>query len=55
MHDHIDASLDHRPSTILLHAGTNDMNPNPDVSTEGRDPAKAAQRPGALIDKMVQR
>lgn len=53
MHDHIDGSLAQRPNIILLHAGTNDMSPDSSVSTEGRDPAEAAQRLGALIDKMV--
>lgn len=52
MHDHIDASLAHRPNIILLHAGTNDMNPSSGVSTEGHDPAEAAVRLGTLIDKM---
>lgn len=55
MHDHIDESLDQRPNIILLHAGTNDMNPDPNVSTEGRDPAEAAERLGELIDKMIQK
>jgi hypothetical protein len=38
---------------ILLHAGTNDMNPSSSISTEGHDPVAASQRLGSLIDKMV--
>lgn len=55
MYDHIDESLAQRPNIILLHAGTNDMNPDPSVSTEAEgapDPAAAAERLGNLIDKM---
>lgn len=55
MHDHIDESLAQKPNVILLHAGTNDMSPDISVSTEGRDPAAAAERLGALIDKMLQK
>lgn len=54
MNDHVNASLSHRPNIILLHAGTNDMNPDPSVSTEGSDPLGAAERLGLLIDKMAQ-
>ncbi|TQN66074.1 putative endoglucanase X, partial [Colletotrichum shisoi] len=43
----------YRPNIILLHAGTNDMNPNPAISQEGNDPAGAAGRLGSLIDQMV--
>lgn len=55
MHDHVDESLAQKPNVILLHAGTNDMSPDSSVSTEGRDPAAAAERLGALIDKMIQK
>lgn len=55
MHNHIDESLAQKPNVILLHAGTNDMSPDISVSTEGRDPAAAAERLGALIDKMLQK
>lgn len=47
-------SLQQRPNLILLHAGTNDMNLNPAVSTEGNDPVAAAQRLGTLIDSMAE-
>ncbi|TLD05009.1 uncharacterized protein PgNI_09260 [Pyricularia grisea] len=50
--DHIGPSLEQRPNIILLHAGTNDMNPNSGISTEGNDPAGAADRLGKLIDQM---
>ncbi|EQB55684.1 GDSL-like Lipase/Acylhydrolase [Colletotrichum gloeosporioides Cg-14] len=52
--DNVPPSLTQRPNVILLHAGTNDMNPNPDISTEGNDPAAAAARLGALIDQMLE-
>ncbi|GKT74201.1 GDSL-like Lipase/Acylhydrolase [Colletotrichum tofieldiae] len=51
--DNVGPSLEQRPNVILLHAGTNDMNPNPDVSKEGNDPAGAAARLGCLIDQMI--
>ncbi|CAI6094527.1 unnamed protein product [Clonostachys chloroleuca] len=51
--DRVDASLAQRPNIILLAAGTNDMNSNTDIATEGNDPANAAARLGNLIDKMV--
>jgi GDSL-like lipase/acylhydrolase family protein len=53
MSDHIDASLAQLPNVILLHAGTNDMNPNPAVSLQGSDPVEAAGRLGQLIDKIL--
>lgn len=46
-------SLEQRPNIILLHAGTNDMNPNKAIATEGNDPVEASKRLGSLIDKMV--
>ncbi|GKT42915.1 multidomain esterase [Colletotrichum spaethianum] len=51
--DNVGPSLEQRPNIILLHAGTNDMNPNPTVSKEGNDPAGAAERLGCLIDQMI--
>ncbi|RFU73682.1 hypothetical protein TARUN_8577 [Trichoderma arundinaceum] len=51
--DHVGPSLEQRPNIILLHAGTNDMNPNSAISTEGHDPVAASERLGSLIDKMV--
>jgi GDSL-like Lipase/Acylhydrolase family len=52
--DHIGTSLAKRPNIVLIHAGTNDLNPNPNVSTEGNDPREAAERLGALIDRIIQ-
>ncbi|RDA92567.1 hypothetical protein CP533_0909 [Ophiocordyceps camponoti-saundersi (nom. inval.)] len=49
----IGPSLRQRPNLILLHAGTNDMNPDPNVSTEGTDPTEAVKRLGTLVDRMV--
>ncbi|KAK3312202.1 SGNH hydrolase-type esterase domain-containing protein [Apodospora peruviana] len=52
--ENIGPTLAQRPNIIiLLHAGTNDMNSNSSISTEGNDPADAAARLGSLIDKMV--
>ncbi|KAM3509332.1 hypothetical protein MY10362_000667 [Beauveria mimosiformis] len=51
--NHIGPSLDQRPNVALVAAGTNDMNPNHAVSTEGNDPAQAADRLGKLIDRIV--
>ncbi|PNY28211.1 Uncharacterized protein TCAP_01865 [Tolypocladium capitatum] len=51
--DEIEPSLRQRPNMILLHAGTNDMNPNGAISTEGNDPHGAVARLGALIDQMI--
>ncbi|KAL7920056.1 carbohydrate esterase family 3 protein [Trichoderma austrokoningii] len=51
--NNVGASLDQRPNIILLHAGTNDMNPNRSISTEGNDPVAASRRLGSLIDKML--
>ncbi|KAM4066890.1 GDSL-like lipase/Acylhydrolase family protein [Hirsutella rhossiliensis] len=52
--DNIDPSLQQRPNVILLHAGTNDMNPNHTISTEGNDPAQAVDRLGSLVDRMIE-
>ncbi|KAM3434096.1 hypothetical protein NHJ13734_006136 [Beauveria thailandica] len=51
--NHIGPSLDQQPNVVLVAAGTNDMNPNHAVSTEGNDPAQAADRLGKLIDRIV--
>ncbi|PNP41723.1 hypothetical protein TGAMA5MH_06316 [Trichoderma gamsii] len=51
--DHVGPSLEQRPNIILLHAGTNDMNPNSAISTEGNDPQGAANRLGDLVDQMA--
>ncbi|KAH6607168.1 hypothetical protein Trco_003481 [Trichoderma cornu-damae] len=53
MADHLGPSLEQRPNIILIHAGTNDMNMNSAISTEGRDPVAASERLGSLIDKVV--
>ncbi|KAK4493592.1 hypothetical protein PRZ48_015259 [Zasmidium cellare] len=50
-----DGSLAQGPNIILLMAGTNDMNPNPSISTEGSEPNAAAQRLGNLIDQCLSR
>jgi hypothetical protein len=51
--DHVGPSLQQNPNIVLLHAGTNDMNPNPAISTEGNDPRGAAERLGGLIDQII--
>ncbi|KAJ0162197.1 hypothetical protein CTA2_4951 [Colletotrichum tanaceti] len=51
--DNIGPSLEQRPNIILVHAGTNDMSPNPDISREGNDPAGAVERLGRLIDRVT--
>lgn len=53
MADHVDKSLAQRPNIILLAVGTNDMNPNHGISTEGNDPAGAAERLGKMVDRMI--
>ena len=53
MADNIRPSLQQRPNIILLHAGTNDMNPDLGTAKEGNDPAGSAQRLGSLIDQMI--
>ncbi|OAA72425.1 lipolytic protein G-D-S-L family [Cordyceps fumosorosea ARSEF 2679] len=53
MADHINPSLEQRPNVVLIGAGTNDMNSNPSISTEGIDPVEAASRLGKLIDKIT--
>lgn len=55
MSEHIDPSLDQRPNIVLLHAGTNDMNPNAKISKQGNNPSAAAGRLGHLIDKIVKK
>ncbi|KAK1671232.1 GDSL-like Lipase/Acylhydrolase [Colletotrichum godetiae] len=54
MSDNVGPSLAQRPNIVLVHAGTNDMNPNPDVAREGSDPHAAADRLGHLIDQIAQ-
>ncbi|KAL6864240.1 SGNH hydrolase-type esterase domain-containing protein [Trichoderma novae-zelandiae] len=51
--DHVGPSLKQRPNIILLHAGTNDMNPDSAISMQGNNPEEAADRLGSLIDQMI--
>jgi lysophospholipase L1-like esterase len=51
--DNVGPSLAQRPNIVLIHAGTNDLNSNNVISTEGNDPAAAAKRLGLLIDKFI--
>lgn len=37
----------------MLHAGTNDMNADAAISTEGNDPEGASERLGALVDQII--
>ncbi|KAL0929543.1 GDSL-like Lipase/Acylhydrolase [Colletotrichum truncatum] len=53
MTNNIYTSLKQRPNIVLIHAGTNDMNPRPGISQQGHDPTGAAIRLGNLIDKIV--
>ncbi|KAF4453357.1 hypothetical protein F53441_3953 [Fusarium austroafricanum] len=53
INDHIDPALEQRPNLILVFAGTNDMNSNPKVSTEGNDPKETAERLKSMAEKMV--
>lgn len=50
--DNVGPSLAQNPNIVLVHAGTNDMNSSNAISTEGNDPAAAAERLGQLIDKI---
>ncbi|KAK1987063.1 GDSL-like Lipase/Acylhydrolase [Colletotrichum cereale] len=52
--EHVGPSLQQRPNIVLIHAGTNDMNPNLDVAKEGNDPEGAVDRLGKLIDKITE-
>ncbi|KJZ78809.1 hypothetical protein HIM_01582 [Hirsutella minnesotensis 3608] len=51
--ENVEPSLRQKPNIVLLHAGTNDMNPNGAISTEGNDPVAAVQRLGSLVDQIV--
>lgn len=51
--DYLDESLAQRPNIVLVAAGTNDMNTNSAISTEGNDPAGTAERLGKLVDKVL--
>jgi hypothetical protein len=49
----VDSSLQQRPNIILLHAGTNDVNPDRRIATEGNDPSAVADWLGQLIDQIT--
>ncbi|KAJ6438913.1 Lipase 1 [Purpureocillium lavendulum] len=51
--EHIGPSLEQRPNVVLVHAGTNDMNPSHTISTEGNDPHAAADRLGKMVDQII--
>ncbi|KAK2029622.1 hypothetical protein LX32DRAFT_616739 [Colletotrichum zoysiae] len=53
IYDHIGPSLKQRPNIVLVHAGTNDMNPSLDIAKQGNDPKGAADRLGKLLDKII--
>lgn len=46
------AALNQGPNIVLIMAGTNDLNPDPSISTEGSDPTQALARLGVLIDQI---
>lgn len=52
IHNHMSAALSEGPNIVLLMAGTNDLNPDPKISTEGSDPTQALARLGDLIDQV---
>ncbi|OIW24797.1 family 3 carbohydrate esterase, partial [Coniochaeta ligniaria NRRL 30616] len=52
--DHVGDSLQERPNIILLHAGTNDMNQDTNIATEGNDPVAAVGRLSSLISQMLE-
>ncbi|KAG4271620.1 hypothetical protein FPRO04_10760 [Fusarium proliferatum] len=53
INDHIDPSLEQRPNLILIHAGTNDMNSNRHISTDGNIPQDTTNRLRSLVEKMM--
>ncbi|KAF5626377.1 acetylxylan esterase [Fusarium sp. NRRL 25303] len=53
INDHIDPSLEQRPNLILIHAGTNDMNSNRHISTDGNHPQDTTNRLRSLVEKMM--
>ncbi|KAF4490325.1 acetylxylan esterase [Fusarium agapanthi] len=53
INDHIDPSLEQRPNLILIHAGTNDMNSNRQISTDGNLPQETTNRLKSMAEKMV--
>ncbi|KAF5721987.1 acetylxylan esterase [Fusarium mundagurra] len=53
INDHIDPSLEQHPNLILIHAGTNDMSSNHDISTNGNHPQETTLRLRSLVEKMM--
>ncbi|KAH7202150.1 SGNH hydrolase-type esterase domain-containing protein [Fusarium oxysporum] len=53
INDHVDPSLEQRPNLILIHAGTNDMNSNHRVSTDGNHPKETTDRLRSMVEKMI--
>ncbi|SCV53587.1 related to acetylxylan esterase [Fusarium fujikuroi] len=53
INEHIDPSLEQRPNLILIHAGTNDMNSNRHISTDGNLPQDTTNRLRSLVEKMM--
>ncbi|SCO88079.1 related to acetylxylan esterase [Fusarium oxysporum] len=53
INEHVDPSLEQRPNLILIHAGTNDMNSNHRVSTDGNHPQETTNRLKSMVKKMV--
>lgn len=47
------AAVDQGANIVLLMAGTNDLNPDPTISTEGSDPTQAVGRLGDLVDQLL--
>ncbi|KAF5534852.1 acetylxylan esterase [Fusarium mexicanum] len=53
INDHIDPSLEQRPNLILIHAGTNDMKSNRQISTDGNHLQETTKRLKSMVEKMV--
>ncbi|KAI7770376.1 hypothetical protein LZL87_002747 [Fusarium oxysporum] len=53
INDHVDPSLEQHPNLILIHAGTNDMNSNHHVSTDGNHPQETTDRLKSMVEKMM--
>ncbi|CAJ0541531.1 Ff.00g080970.m01.CDS01 [Fusarium sp. VM40] len=53
MDNRIEPSLEQRPNLILVDTGTNDMNSNRDIATEGNDPEAAIERLRLMVEDMV--
>ncbi|WZH42859.1 SGNH hydrolase-type esterase domain-containing protein [Fusarium acuminatum] len=53
MDNRIEPSLEQRPNLILVDTGTNDMNNNQNIATEGNDPGAAIERLRLMVEDMV--